>query len=251
MSLRYPKQVSKKQRDAIRRRWRAIVVDEFGTISAFRHAYEKGSRGQQVAEAVYQFLQDEARPALKEKNKDLDLSTVLAFSDMTGRALGFLVTGEGADRVGELRERGDLSRDVSAALTGVVPSALRDAGLHVDGTSALAFVFLKVKAICDSLEPLVALGSILDAQFLLPSQKKKLVQAIEAASRQATSECPGLLTLDGRTLLHTTLSLRGKPHPNPALRRTVEDSLEIARLNAEASLRAESAEVSTERTDAL
>jgi hypothetical protein len=195
-------------------------------------------------------LQDEKRTKDTEGQKDLKLSTVMAFAEMTGRTMGYLLSGEGPEREGELRQRTELGHAVSAALTGAIPSSLRDIGLHVDGTSALAFVFLKVKAMCEALEPLVQLGTIVDAQFLLPSQKKQLFSAIEAASRQATAEFPGLLTLEARALLHTTLNLRGKPHRNPALRRTVEHSYEIARMNAEASRRAETNESSASVTEA-
>lgn len=236
--LAQPSLDSKRRRDSIRARWRKVIVEDFRNPSAFRHAWPSGSQGQRTAETVYGFLQNQKRSGANETHADLKLATILAFAEMTGRSLSFLLTGKGPERDGEVRTRAELVDDVAATLTGAIPSALRDVGLHVDGTSAMAFVFIKVQAMCEALEPLVKLGTIVDAQFLLPAQKKQLVNAVEAASRQATAEIPGLLTFDGRTLLHTTLNLRGKPHPNPALRRTVEDSYRIADLNAEASQRA-------------
>jgi hypothetical protein len=223
---------SKTQRDAIRARMRAAMVADFGTINAFRESWPPGSRAQQVAEAVYRFLQDQARKASEEKSKDMDLSTALAFAELTGRSAGFLLTGKGPERDGETRPRQELADDVATALAGAVPEVLREHGVRVDGLSALAFLWIKIQNTSQALAPLVDIGSALSESVARVAEKKRILASIEAASRNVTADCPGLLSLEPSALLRQAIAIPLNRNVNPALKPTVEGMLALARARA-------------------
>jgi len=234
-----PSNDSKRRRDEIRARWRRVIIEDFGTISKFRKAWPLGTQGQRTAETVYRFLQDQARTKSNEKSEDIHLSSVLAFAEMTRRSVGYLLSGMGPEWPGEVRPRTELTRDLAAVLTGAIPESLREIGLEVDGTTAMALLLIKVEERAKALQPFVELGEYFNDKILLPSQEKKFADVIEAASREVTVDIPGLLVMSGMPLLRASQGLRGKPHKNPALRSTVSVSIELARLNSEADERRE------------
>ena len=196
-----------------------------------------GSDGQHAAEAIYHFLQDQRRASGKEISKDVKLATLVAFTEITGRSIGFLLDGSGPEWPGEARPRTELARDVASVLNRVVPEKLRKIGIQVDGTSAVALMIIKVKSIAETLEPLVAIGERLNSRFSIDFEDKDLVDALEAASRRALAESPMLFTIQGMDLLRATIRASGRSHPNAGLRPIFEDSHRIAQLNAEADLK--------------
>lgn len=234
-----PSNDSKRRRDEMRARWRRVIVEDFRTISAFRHAWTKGSQGQRTAETVYKYLQDEEHSTKSEQTKDPRISTVLAFAEMTGRSVGFLLTGSGPERLGESRPRDELANDVAAALCGALPQSLRDYGFGIDGLVALAILWIKTEKTGKALAPLVEIGSAMSGTSLPAKRREAILAAIEAASRHATAECDGLLTLDTRVLLEQVIPTQSTVIANPALAPTIDAMLSLARAKDEAREREE------------
>lgn len=232
-ALPHPSLDSKRRRDSIRARWRKVIVEDFGSISRFRKAWPVGSQGQRTAETVYAFLQNEARSAAAEKHADPKLATILAFAEMTRRSAGFLLTGKGPERDGETRPRQELAADVASALIGAVHENVRDHGVRVDGLAALAFLWIKIQNTSKALAPLVELGGAINDAWTPVASRKKLVASIEAASRNATADCPGLLSLEPSVLLRQAIAIPMSGKANPALKPTVEGMLALARARAE------------------
>jgi len=225
---------SKRRRDEIRARWRRVIIEDFLTVTAFRGAWEQGTQGQRTAEAVYRYLQGQGRTKSNEKSQDLKLSTVLAFAEMTGRSVGYLLSGVGPERLGESRPRKELANDVSAALFSALPQSLRDYGFRIDGLGALAFLWFKIQDTAKALAPLVEVGSAMSRTWPPIGRRDKVLAAIEAASRHATADCGGLLALDTRVLLEQGLPGPSSVNANPALKPIVDAMLSLALAKAEA-----------------
>ena len=123
-----------------------------------------------------------------------DLSSLLTFAEMTGYRLGYLLGDDGPEYETEDRSRATLVEDVAAVLTPHIPVKLRELGLQVHGTSAMAHLLMKVEEGVAAIQPLTELQGLIENAEMPEDYREKLQRAMAQVTARTTQSVFGLLS---------------------------------------------------------